>query len=120
MARIAFIGLGIMGSPMADNLVKAGHTVTGYNLTQPPIDALVAAGGRGATGIAEAVADAEIVITMVPADPEVREGRSRARCQSWSAATRPTSPRRCRSSRRWARPSRTSVRTALGRPSRPP
>jgi 2-hydroxy-3-oxopropionate reductase len=58
---------------MADNLVKAGHTVTGYNLTQPPIDALVAAGGRGATGIAEAVADAEIVITMVPADPEVRE-----------------------------------------------
>ncbi|HYZ53236.1 MAG TPA: 2-hydroxy-3-oxopropionate reductase [Streptosporangiaceae bacterium] len=73
MARIAFIGLGIMGSPMAANLVKAGHTVTGYNLTQPPIDALVAAGGRGATGIAEAVADAEIVITMVPADPEVQE-----------------------------------------------
>jgi 2-hydroxy-3-oxopropionate reductase len=73
MVRIAFIGLGIMGSPMAANLVKAGHTVTGYNLTQPPIDALVAAGGRGATGIAEAVADAEIVITMVPADLEVRE-----------------------------------------------
>ncbi len=73
MARIAFIGLGIMGRPMAANLVKAGHTVTGYNLTQPPIDALVAAGGRGTTGIAEAVADAEIVITMVPADPEVRE-----------------------------------------------
>jgi 2-hydroxy-3-oxopropionate reductase len=73
MAQIAFIGLGIMGSPMAGNLVKAGHTVTGYNLTQPPIDALVAAGGRGTTGIAEAVADAEIVITMVPADPEVRE-----------------------------------------------
>jgi 2-hydroxy-3-oxopropionate reductase len=73
MARIAFIGLGIMGFPMAANLVKAGHTVTGYNLTQPPIDALVAAGGRGATGIAEAVADAEIVITMVPADLEVQE-----------------------------------------------
>ena len=73
MTRIAFIGLGIMGSPMAANLVKAGHTVTGYNLTRPPIDALVAAGGRGATGIAEAVADAEIVITMVPADLEVRE-----------------------------------------------
>ncbi len=73
MTRIAFIGLGIMGSPMAANLVKAGHTVTGYNLTQPPIDALVAAGGRAATRIAEAVADAEIVITMVPADLEVRE-----------------------------------------------
>jgi 2-hydroxy-3-oxopropionate reductase len=70
---IAFIGLGIMGSPMAANLVKAGHTVTGYNLTQEPIDKLVAAGGRGAAGIAEAVADAEVVITMVPADPHVEQ-----------------------------------------------
>ncbi|MFC9328087.1 2-hydroxy-3-oxopropionate reductase [Kitasatospora sp. NPDC057015] len=69
--KIAFIGLGIMGSPMAANLVKAGHTVTGYNLQQPAIDALVAAGGKGAGSIAEAVADAEVVITMVPADPHV-------------------------------------------------
>ncbi|MCX5209535.1 2-hydroxy-3-oxopropionate reductase [Kitasatospora sp. NBC_00240] len=69
--KIAFIGLGIMGSPMAANLVKAGHTVTGYNLQQPAIDALVAAGGKGAASIAEAVADAEVVITMVPADPHV-------------------------------------------------
>ncbi|MEV6206649.1 2-hydroxy-3-oxopropionate reductase [Kitasatospora sp. NPDC051914] len=71
--KIAFIGLGIMGSPMAANLVKAGHHVTGYNLTQPQIDALVAAGGHGATGIADAVKDAEVVITMVPADPQVEE-----------------------------------------------
>ncbi|WP_042395956.1 2-hydroxy-3-oxopropionate reductase [Streptacidiphilus carbonis] len=73
MSRIAFIGLGIMGSPMAANLVKAGHTVTGFNLTQPPIDKLVADGGRAAGSIAEAVADAEVVITMVPADPQVEQ-----------------------------------------------
>lgn len=71
--KIAFIGLGIMGSPMAANLVKAGHHVTGYNLTQPQIDTLVAAGGHGATSIADAVKDAEIVITMVPADPHVEQ-----------------------------------------------
>ena len=69
--KIAFIGLGIMGSPMAANLVKAGHHVTGYNLQQSAIDALVAAGGHGAASIAEAVAEAEVVITMVPADPHV-------------------------------------------------
>lgn len=71
--KIAFIGLGIMGSPMAANLVKAGHHVTGYNLTRPPVDALVAVGGHGASGIAEAVRDAEVVITMVPADPQVEQ-----------------------------------------------
>ncbi|MFE4970602.1 2-hydroxy-3-oxopropionate reductase [Kitasatospora sp. NPDC056651] len=71
--KIAFIGLGIMGGPMAANLVKAGHHVTGFNLTRPPIDALVAAGGYGAGSIAEAVRDAEVVITMVPADPQVEQ-----------------------------------------------
>ncbi|MFE3214577.1 2-hydroxy-3-oxopropionate reductase [Streptomyces antimycoticus] len=71
--KIAFIGLGIMGSPMAANLVRAGHTVTGYNRSQPAIDKLVAAGGKGAGSVAEAVADAEVVITMVPADPQVEE-----------------------------------------------
>jgi 2-hydroxy-3-oxopropionate reductase len=71
--RIAFIGLGIMGSPMAANLVKAGHTVTAYDRTPEPIEKLVAAGGRGASSIAEAVKDAEVVITMVPADPQVDE-----------------------------------------------
>ncbi|MFD7902242.1 2-hydroxy-3-oxopropionate reductase [Kitasatospora sp. NPDC059722] len=69
--KIAFVGLGIMGKPMAINLVKAGHDVTGFDLSQDSIDAVVAAGGRGATSIAEAVKDAEVVITMVPADPHV-------------------------------------------------
>ncbi|MBL1110967.1 2-hydroxy-3-oxopropionate reductase [Streptomyces sp. 110] len=71
--KIAFIGLGIMGGPMAANLVKAGHTVTGYNRGRAAVDTLVAAGGRGADSIAEAVREAEVVITMVPADPQVKE-----------------------------------------------
>lgn len=71
MSNIAVIGLGIMGLPMAKNLVAAGHTVAGYNLSQEPIDALAAAGGRGATSIADAVSDAEIIITMVPDSPDV-------------------------------------------------
>ena len=45
MARIGFIGLGIMGSPMAANLVRAGHQVTGYARRQTPAERLVAAGG---------------------------------------------------------------------------
>ncbi|WP_432254005.1 2-hydroxy-3-oxopropionate reductase [Streptomyces sp. HNM1019] len=71
--KIAFIGLGIMGGPMAANLVKAGHTVTGYNRSRAAVDTLAAAGGRGADSIAEAVREAEVVITMVPADPQVKE-----------------------------------------------
>ncbi|MFE3598434.1 2-hydroxy-3-oxopropionate reductase [Streptomyces sp. NPDC059142] len=71
--KIAFIGLGIMGGPMAANLVKAGHTVTGHNRSSAPVDRLIAAGGRGAGTVAEAVRDAEVVITMVPADAQVEE-----------------------------------------------
>lgn len=71
--QIAFIGLGIMGGPMAANLVRAGHTVTGYSRGRAAVDTLVTAGGRGADSIAEAVRDAEVVITMVPADPQVKE-----------------------------------------------
>jgi 2-hydroxy-3-oxopropionate reductase len=73
MTNIAIIGLGIMGLPMAKNLVKAGYDVTGYNRSQGPIDALVAAGGHGASGVADAVKDADVVITMVPDSPDVAE-----------------------------------------------
>ncbi|WP_031073630.1 2-hydroxy-3-oxopropionate reductase [Streptomyces sp. NRRL WC-3742] len=69
--KIAFVGLGIMGRPMAVNLLKAGHRVTGFDLSPASVEAVVAAGGQGAGSIAEAVADAEVVITMVPADPHV-------------------------------------------------
>ncbi|WP_461635282.1 2-hydroxy-3-oxopropionate reductase [Glutamicibacter soli] len=69
--NVAFIGLGIMGLPMAKNLVNAGFTVTGFNRSQGAIDALVAAGGKGAGSVAEAVKDADVVITMVPDSPDV-------------------------------------------------
>ena len=71
MSNIAVIGLGIMGLPMAKNLVSAGHQVTGTNLSPEPIDKLIAAGGKGASSIPEAVKDADIIITMVPDSPDV-------------------------------------------------
>ena len=71
MANIAVIGLGIMGMPMAKNLMKAGHSVTGYNLSPARVEELVAAGGHGATSIADAVTEADVVITMVPDSPDV-------------------------------------------------
>lgn len=71
MTSIAIIGLGIMGLPMAKNLVKAGYEVTGFNRSQEPIDALVEAGGTGATSIADAVKDADVILTMVPDSPDV-------------------------------------------------
>jgi 2-hydroxy-3-oxopropionate reductase len=71
MTNIAFIGLGIMGSPMAVHLAKAGHQVAGYNRTPEKTAPLVAAGGRAAESIADAVRDAEVVCVMVPDSPDV-------------------------------------------------
>ncbi|WP_128379983.1 2-hydroxy-3-oxopropionate reductase [Streptomyces cavernae] len=71
LPRIAWIGLGIMGSPMSENLVKAGYDVTGYTLEPEKLDRLAAAGGTPARSVAEAVRDADVVITMVPASPQV-------------------------------------------------
>ncbi|HLV05311.1 2-hydroxy-3-oxopropionate reductase [uncultured Georgenia sp.] len=73
MSTIAFIGLGIMGSPMAVHLQNAGHTVIGYNRTPEKTGPLVAAGGRAASSVAEAVADADVVAVMVPDSPDVTE-----------------------------------------------
>ncbi|MBL1091834.1 MULTISPECIES: 2-hydroxy-3-oxopropionate reductase [Streptomyces] len=70
-STIAFLGLGIMGRPMAVNLAKAGHAVVGWNRSPGRADALVAAGGKEAGSIAEAVREADVVITMVPASPQV-------------------------------------------------
>lgn len=71
MTTVGFIGLGIMGRAMAANLVKAGFDVVGYNRTADKIDALIAAGGRGAGSVSEAVKDADVVVTMVPDSPDV-------------------------------------------------
>ncbi len=69
--RIAFIGLGHMGGPMAANLVKAGHEVTGFDLAPAVLDAARSAGLRIGESAAASVADAEVVITMLPAGRHV-------------------------------------------------
>ncbi|ANK89356.1 MULTISPECIES: 3-hydroxyisobutyrate dehydrogenase [unclassified Rhizobium] len=66
MARIAFIGLGNMGGPMAANLVKAGHEVLGFDLAASVLKAAEASGVKAASHASQAVKDAEIVITMLP------------------------------------------------------
>jgi 2-hydroxy-3-oxopropionate reductase len=71
MTTIGFIGLGIMGGPMAANLVKAGFDVIGYNRSRDKVDALISVGGQGADDVASTVRDADIVITMVPDSPDV-------------------------------------------------
>jgi 2-hydroxy-3-oxopropionate reductase len=68
---IAFIGLGIMGGPMAANLVQAGYAVTGYNRSRGKVDTLIEKGGQGADAIADAVRDADVIITIVPDSPDV-------------------------------------------------
>jgi len=73
MTRIGFIGLGNMGLPMAKNLVKAGHEVTGFDLDQSKTAALSDAGGAVAGSIKEAVEGREAVVTMLPEGRHVRE-----------------------------------------------
>ncbi|MFA1623480.1 3-hydroxyisobutyrate dehydrogenase [Rhizobium mongolense] len=66
MTRIAFIGLGNMGGPMAANLVKAGHEVTGFDLAAPVLKAAEETGVKPASHVSQAVAGAETVVTMLP------------------------------------------------------
>jgi 3-hydroxyisobutyrate dehydrogenase len=71
VGTIGFIGLGNMGGPMAGNLVKAGYQVTGFDLVPACRDAAQAQGVRIAATAAESVADADAVITMLPAGRHV-------------------------------------------------
>ncbi len=71
--RIAFIGLGNMGGPMAANLVKAGHSVAAFDMSKPAVDRIVAAGGESAASANAAATDAEAIVTMLPAGQHVRE-----------------------------------------------
>src|SRR5271165_4442406 len=73
MATIGFIGLGNMGLPMAQNLVKSGHVVAGFDLSEYAAERLAVGGGRRANSLLEACANAEIVITMLPAGEQVRD-----------------------------------------------
>ncbi len=69
--NIALIGLGNMGLPMAANLLKAGHTVAGFDLNPDLVAKHVANGGQGAASIAEAIRGAEAIVTMLPAGRHV-------------------------------------------------
>jgi len=67
---VGFVGLGIMGEPMAKNLLDAGYPVVGHNRSREPVDALVSHGGEAADTAAEAAERADVVITCLP-DSEV-------------------------------------------------
>ncbi|PWR23410.1 3-hydroxyisobutyrate dehydrogenase [Zavarzinia compransoris] len=72
MAKIAFIGLGNMGGPMARNLVKAGHSLAVFDLSTAAVEALVAEGASAAASPSEAARGAEVVVSMLPAGAHVK------------------------------------------------
>ncbi len=71
MSKVAFIGLGNMGAPMAANLVKAGHAVSGFDLVEAAKTAAAATGVTIARAARDAVRDADTVVTMLPAGKHV-------------------------------------------------
>ncbi|MCW5749880.1 MAG: 3-hydroxyisobutyrate dehydrogenase [Alphaproteobacteria bacterium] len=72
MTAIGFIGVGNMGGPMAQNLVKAGHDVKAFDLAKEALQKAVSAGARAATSAQDAARDVEVVITMLPAGQHVK------------------------------------------------
>ena len=71
MTRVAFIGLGNMGAPMAQNLVKAGFSLIVFDLVKDAVDQLVKSGATAAASASDAVNGADVVITMLPASKHV-------------------------------------------------
>lgn len=71
--KIGFIGLGIMGKPMCKNLLKAGYEVTVNDFKRESVDEVVALGAKGASSNKEVAANSDVVITMVPNSPHVKE-----------------------------------------------
>jgi len=70
--KIGFIGLGIMGKPMAKNLLKAGHELFVYDIDKESVANVQAAGGKPAVSAADAASRAELIITMLPNSPHVK------------------------------------------------
>lgn len=70
--KIGFIGLGAMGRHMAKNLIKAGYPLTVYDLNPQPVEELVSLGAKKGKTPAETAREVEVVITMLPADDEVK------------------------------------------------
>lgn len=71
--RVGFIGLGIMGRPMAGHLIDAGHTLTVWNRSRPGIDALVEKGATAGGSPADVASQSEVVFTMVGDSPDVEQ-----------------------------------------------
>lgn len=71
MSRIAFIGLGNMGAPMAQNLLKAGHALSVFDLAASAVKSLADAGATAATSAIDAVKGADVVVSMLPASVHV-------------------------------------------------
>jgi 2-hydroxy-3-oxopropionate reductase len=71
--NIGFIGLGIMGKPMARNLLKAGHQLRVYNPSKSSVDEMVADGAKAGASCKEVAAGSDVTITMVPDGPEVED-----------------------------------------------
>ncbi len=70
--RVGFIGLGIMGKPMAKNLIKAGYELKVYDIMTAAVDEVVALGAKRGENNADVAKDSEIVITMLPNSPHVK------------------------------------------------
>ena len=71
--KIGFIGLGIMGKPMAKNLLKAGYELVVYDVTAAPVDEVVKAGAKAGSSPKDVAAQADLIITMLPNSPHVKE-----------------------------------------------
>jgi 2-hydroxy-3-oxopropionate reductase len=73
MKKIGFIGLGIMGKPMAMNLIKAGYDLTVYDIRPEPVKEVVAAGAKEGKSSQDVAAKSEVIITMLPNSPDVKK-----------------------------------------------
>ncbi len=71
--RVGFIGLGIMGKPMARHLMEAGYDLVVHNRSQGPVDELAKDGASGAASPEEVAENSDIVVTMLPDSPDVRD-----------------------------------------------
>ena len=73
MKKIGFIGLGIMGKPMAKNLLKAGYPLIVYDINNAPVKELIEVGAQEVKSSKEVAAQSKVIITMLPNSPEVKE-----------------------------------------------
>lgn len=71
--KVGIVGLGVMGLPMMSNVIRAGHSVIGYDLNPRSMEKFGAAGGQPVDSVAGACRDVEVLITMLPDSPQVKE-----------------------------------------------